>query len=66
MLSKNELEVFERIYEKFADFGSVEISNYSHQEKGYQVSKKGEVISYAFAKDIKLKRKIIGTNIKRD
>ena len=30
ILSENELEVLERIYNKFSSFGSVDISNYSH------------------------------------
>lgn len=54
IFSEGETEVLERIYEKFADFGSVEISNYSHREKGYNSTKQGEVISYAYAKDIRL------------
>ncbi|NBI90978.1 DUF4065 domain-containing protein [Lachnospiraceae bacterium] len=54
VLSESELSVLERIYEKFADFGSAEISNYSHREKGYTSTKQGEVISYSFAKDIRL------------
>lgn len=53
-LSEAELAVLDRIYEKFADFGSVEISNYSHKEKGYMSTKQGEVISYSYAKDIQL------------
>lgn len=52
VLSENELAVLERIYNKFASFGSVEISNYSHKEKGYMETKKGEIISYKYAKDI--------------
>ncbi len=52
VLSEEELEVLERIFEKFADFGSVEISKYSHREKGYRYTKQGEVISYSYAKDI--------------
>lgn len=54
VLSAKELEVLERIYKKFADFGSVEISNYSHREKGYRSTQKGEMISYVYAKDIQL------------
>lgn len=54
VLSEEELEVLERIYVKFKDFGSVEISNYSHKEKGYNSTKKGEIISYSYAKDIQL------------
>lgn len=52
VLSDIEMAVLERIYTKFADFGSVEISNYSHKEKGYSSTKQGEIISYAFAKNI--------------
>lgn len=54
ILSEDELAVLERIYEKFKSFGSVDISNYSHKEKGYTATRKGEIISYAYAKDIEL------------
>lgn len=54
IFSESELEVLERIDAKFKDFGSVDISNYSHKEKGYCATKKGEIISYAYAKDIQL------------
>lgn len=54
VLSDEELEVLERIYVKFKDFGSADISNYSHKEKGYCDTKTGEIISYAYAKDIQL------------
>lgn len=54
VLSDDELEVLERIYNKFANFGSVDISNYSHKEKGYAETKKGEIISYSYARDIEL------------
>ena len=53
-LSKEELDVLERIYEKFKDFGSIEISKYSHEENGYKSTKRGEIISYSYAKDIQL------------
>jgi len=52
VLSDGETAVLERVYDKFKSFGSVEISNYSHKEKGYISTKQGEVISYTFAKDI--------------
>lgn len=54
VLSEDELEVLERIYQKFANYGSVDISNYSHKEKGYHATRKGEIISYVYAKDIEL------------
>ena len=53
-LSDEEIEVLERINEKFKNFGSVEISNYSHREKGYNATKTGQIISYAYAMDIQL------------
>ena len=52
--SAEELGVLERIFAKFKDFGSVDISNYSHREKGYISTKQGEIISYLYAKDIQL------------
>ena len=54
VLSDAEIEVLNRIYEKFKNFGSVEISEYSHKEKGYNATKTGETISYAYAMDIQL------------
>lgn len=57
-LSDAEVSVLERVYKKFADFGSVEISNYSHKEKGYRSTKQGEVISYSYAKDIQLEENV--------
>ena len=54
VLSTEELEVLERIYVKFKDFGSIDISHYSHKEKGYSATKPGEIISYSYAKDIQL------------
>ena len=54
VLSEEELDVLERIYVKFKDFGSADISNYSHKEKGYSSTKQGEIISYSYAKYINL------------
>lgn len=54
VLSEEELTVLNRIYNKFASFGSVDISNYSHKEKGYMETQKGEIISYTYAKYIEL------------
>ena len=54
ILSDAETEVLNRIYEKFKNFDSVEISDYSHKEKGYNATKTGQIISYAYALDIQL------------
>ena len=52
ILSEAEIEILERIYKKFKNFGSKKISEYSHREKGYASAKVGEIISYEYAKDI--------------
>ena len=54
VLTDDELNVLERVFNRFKNFGSLEISNYSHKEKGYMSTKQGEIISYSYAKDIKL------------
>ncbi|MDU0946243.1 MAG: type II TA system antitoxin MqsA family protein [Intestinibacter bartlettii] len=53
-LTDKEIKVLERVYNKFIDFGSVEISNYSHKEMGYSSTLQGEIISYSYASDIEL------------
>lgn len=55
VLSLSEIAVLERVYNKFFNFGSIEISNYSHAEKGYSSTTQGEIISYLFTKDMYLK-----------
>lgn len=54
VFTPQEYDVLERIYEKFQNYGSVDISNYSHKEKGYKETKQGEIISYAYAKEMQL------------
>lgn len=54
VLSDAEMDVLNRVYEKFKNYGSVEISEYSHKEKGYNATKQGEIISYVYARDIQL------------
>ena len=54
ILSDKELAILEKVYNKFADFGSADISNYSHKEKGYVETRMGEIISYSYVKYIDL------------
>lgn len=54
IFSKDELEVMRRVYEKFINYGLVEISNYSYREKGYNATRTGEIISNVYAGDIEL------------
>jgi putative zinc finger/helix-turn-helix YgiT family protein len=54
ILSEKEIEVLDRIYSKFEAYGSRDMSNYSHKEKGYQETKQGEIIPYSYAKYIEI------------
>ncbi len=54
VLSEEELAVMEKISDRFKNFGSADISDYSHKEKGYTETKTGEVISYSYAGSIDL------------
>ena len=49
-----ELFVLETVNNKFASFGSKQIADYSHNERGYKETKQGEIISYAYASEIEL------------
>ena len=44
VLSDSELDVLERVDARFKDFGSADISAYCHIEKGYKMTKQGEII----------------------
>lgn len=53
-LSPDELSVLDKVNTKFASFGSKQIADYSHNERGYKETLQGQVISYAYANDIEL------------
>lgn len=55
VFSTSELRILAAISEHFKGFSASEISNYSHQEKGYQDTPTGKPISYAYARYLKLK-----------
>lgn len=52
-LTPHEVSVLDEVVSKFASFGSKQIADYSHNERGYRETKQGDVISYAYAADIK-------------
>jgi len=54
LFSKEELQFLELVAERLGDMGAREISDLSHSEDGYIKTKKGEYISYEWAKGIKL------------
>lgn len=49
LFDESELTIIEYIQKKFQDFGSVDISDYSHKEKGWQKTQEREIISYDYA-----------------
>lgn len=49
MFSTTELKVLAMVKEYFAEFTAKKISELSHQEKGYQDTRDGELISYDYA-----------------
>lgn len=54
VLSKKEKLILERVYDKFNELSSKEISEFSRQEKTYTSAKAGGYISYACAGDIRI------------
>lgn len=53
-LDDDELQVAEKICERFKNFNCSQISDYSHNEKGWQETTMGSLISYEYAKYISL------------
>jgi len=52
VLDDEEKRILQIIYEKFKNYGSKQISEYSHLEKGYTSTTNNELISYEYALDI--------------
>lgn len=53
-LSKNEMEIIDKIIEKFYSFNTNEIVAYMHKEKAYIDTTQSQIIDYSFAKYINL------------
>ncbi len=53
-LTDQERSVLEQVSRKFRNFGSKQIADYSHNERGYKETVQGQIISYAYAADIEL------------
>jgi putative zinc finger/helix-turn-helix YgiT family protein len=50
----SELKILASVKEHFKQHNASEISSVSHTERGYKVTKQGELISYKYAKDLSL------------
>jgi len=52
VFSPSELRVMASVMEDFKKFNATQIQDFSHKEKGYQQTRDGEVISYAYAREL--------------
>ncbi|WP_343795231.1 type II TA system antitoxin MqsA family protein [Bacillus carboniphilus] len=54
LFSEEELEILRQVNEYFNNFGSVAISNFSHEEDGWKYTDDRDIISYDYADSLKL------------
>ncbi len=54
IFSASELASLAFVKDKFQKYSARDIRQFSHQEKGYQATKDGELISYDFARELKI------------
>ena len=54
IFSKDEIEIIRNIQDYFAQFSCLQIENFSHEEIGYKKTKDGELISYDYAKVLRI------------
>lgn len=52
-LTEEELDVAQRVLDKFKNYNCIKISDYSHKEKGWIENRDGQLISYEYAKDLR-------------
>lgn len=53
-LNAVELDVLNRVYDKFKDYTAKQISDASHKEEGYELTNAGDYISYEYANSIEI------------
>lgn len=54
VFSTSELAALAFVKDKFQKFTARQIRDFSHQEKGYQATKDGEIISYQYAQELQI------------
>lgn len=54
LFNEEELEILQQVYEQFKHYGSVAISDFSHEEEGWKNTDDREIISYDYADTLKL------------
>lgn len=54
LFNEEELRILEQVNDFFENYGSVSISNFSHEEDGWKLTEDREIISYDFADTLKI------------
>ena len=54
VFSDTELEVIAKVKNYFKNYGAKELSDFSHEEKGYEETGPGQYINYNYAKELKI------------
>ncbi|KIO55135.1 hypothetical protein B4065_3985 [Caldibacillus thermoamylovorans] len=54
MFNKEEIEILRQVKEFFKNYGSVAISEYSHNEDGWKYTQDRDIISYDFAETLSI------------
>lgn len=54
LFSDSELKIMLMVKEFFASFNAKQITDFSHEEKGFQETSNGKLISYSFAEELKI------------
>lgn len=54
LFSTSELKILASVKEYFADFTAKKIADFSHEEQGYKETENGRLISYNYAKELKI------------
>ncbi len=54
LFEPEEIEILGVVKNKFIDFTATDIKDFSHQEKGYKETPNSQIISYSYAKELKI------------
>jgi hypothetical protein len=54
IFSTTELKTLTMVKEHFANYNAKDIRDFSHKERGYQVTRDGELISYEYAETLQM------------
>lgn len=53
VLSRTEIDILEKVYEKFRNYNGKRIADYMHEETAYKSTSEGDIITFAYASEIR-------------